>query len=142
MDPQFRSQRRRQAPPHTLTDVELAASIVSLHRKLRFARRGLLLAHAAGATLTLVVLGAGFTLLRAGPAPFFERFLGREHVTTTFDAIAWWLVLLLLAILGGTFGDQLLRGKLRLVHHWRHRVRDLERRIDDAEEVRRARSSG
>jgi len=136
MDPHFRTRRSRNAPPHILADDELAASIVSLHRKLGFARRGLLAAHVAGTLITIVVLGAGFALLWAGPAPFFERFLGPTYVTTTFDAIAWWLVLLLLAILGGTFGDQLLRGKLRLVHHWRHRVRELERRIAEAEDVR------
>jgi hypothetical protein len=141
MDPHFSTPRTRHAPPHTLTDDELASALVALHRKRRFARRGLLLAHVAGASLTLVLLGAGFVLLLAGPAPFFERFLGREYVTTTYDIIAWWLVLLLLAILGGTFGDQLLRGKLRLLHHWRRRVQELERRIGDAEDVRRTRTS-
>jgi hypothetical protein len=140
MDPRLRARRSRHAPPDTLTEDELAASIMSLHRKLRFARRGLLVAHVAGASMTVAVLSAGFALLWAGPAPFFERFLGPAYVTTTFDVIAWWLVLLLLAILGGTFGDQLLRGKLRIVHHWRHRVRELERRIAEAEGIRRART--
>jgi hypothetical protein len=100
-----------------------------------------LLANLVGAALTVVVLGAGFAVLWAGPAPFFERFLGHEHVTTTFDAAAWWLVLLVLAIVGGAFGDQLLRGKMRVVRGWRHRVHDLERRLADAEDASRKRAS-
>ena len=125
-----------------LTDDELDHSIESLHRKLRSARRSLLLSHAAGASLTVVVVGLGFALLWAGPAPFFERFLGHGYKTSIFDAVAWWLSLLLLAILGGAFGDQLLRGKARLVRGWRHRVHDLERRLSEAEDVRRQRSTG
>lgn len=139
--PHFVAQPPSHVPPATLSDVELALAIDSLHRKLRRARHALLLARIAGATLTLIVIGAGFTVLWAGPAPFFARFLGNEYVTTTIDAAVWWLVLLLLAIVGGAFGDQLLRGKLRLVREWRHRVHDLERRLVDADDVRRQRDS-
>jgi len=140
MDPRLSGRRTHHAPPGALSDDELAAAIQSLHRKLHSARRSLVLARAAGASLTVAILGAGFTLLWAGPAPFFERFLGHQYVTTTFDAAAWWFALLLLAIVGGTVGDQLLRGKLRLVHGWRNRVLDLERRLTEAEEERRARA--
>jgi hypothetical protein len=139
--PHFVAQPPSHVPPATLSDEDLAIAIGSLHRKLRRARRSLLLAHTVGASLTLMVIGAGFAVLWAGPAPFFARFLGQEYVTTAFDAAAWWLVLLLLAILGGAFGDQLLRGKLRIVRGWQHRVHDLERRLADAEDVRRQRVS-
>lgn len=139
--PHFTSHPASHAPPATLSDAELAASIAALHHKLQSARRSLFLAHAVGASVTLVVLGAGFAVLWAGPAPFFERFLGHAHETTTFDAAAWWLLLLLLAIVGGAFGDQLLRGKLRSVRGWRHRVNDLERRLAEAEAERRDRAA-
>jgi hypothetical protein len=139
--PHFAAQPPSNAPPATLSDGDLALALDSLHRKLRRARHSLLLAHIAGATLTLIVIGAGFVVLWAGPAPFFARFLGHGYVTTTVDAAVWWLVLLLLAIVGGAYGDQLLRGKLRLVRGWRHRVDDLERRLADAEDVRRQRDS-
>jgi hypothetical protein len=139
--PHFVAQAPSHVPPATLSDGDLAVVIDSLYRKRRSARHSLLLARIAGATLTLIVIGAGFAVLWAGPAPFFARFLGHDYVTTTFDAAAWWLVLLLLAILGGTFGDQLLRGKLRIVRGWQHRVHDLERRLADAEDVRRQRAS-
>ena len=100
--PLFANHPSGHEPPATLTDAELEAFLVALRHKLRSARRSLLLAHAVGATLTVVILGAGFAVLSAGPAPFFERFLGHAHETTTFDAVAWWLVLLLLAIAGGS----------------------------------------
>lgn len=141
MDPRLSGRRIHHAPPGTLTNAELAATIQSLQRKLRAARRALILAKVAGTSLAVVVLGAGFTVLWAGPAPFFERFLGDQYVTTTFDAAAWWLALILLAIAGGTIGDQLLRGKLQLVHGWRNRVLDLERRLTEAKEERRTRAS-
>jgi hypothetical protein len=139
--PHFVAQPPSHVPPATLSDVDLAMAIDSLHRKLRRARRSLLLAHIAGSSLMLIVIGAGFAVLWAGPAPFFARFLGHDYATTTFDAAAWWLVLILLAILGGAFGDQLLRGKLRIVRGWRHRVHDLARRLADAEDIRRQRDS-
>ncbi|MFI5312019.1 MAG: hypothetical protein ACHQQ3_12340 [Gemmatimonadales bacterium] len=142
MDLRFSAPRPRHPPPESLTDGDLAATIASLHRKLRSARRSLLLAHAAGASLTVVVLGAGFAVLSLGPAPFFERFLGQQHVTTTIDAAVWWIVILFLAILGGAVGDQALRGKLRVVRGWRHRVHDLSRRLAEAEDVHRTRVRG
>lgn len=140
MDPRFSAPRPRHPPPESLTDDALEATIGSLGRKLYSARRSLVLAHVAGASLTVVVLGAGFAVLSLGPAPFFERFLGRQHVTTTIDAAVWWMVILFLAILGGVVGEQALRGKLRVVRRWNHRVHDLTRRLADAEEVRRSRA--
>jgi len=139
--PQFFAPRPSHVPPATLSDADLLVAIASLRRKLGGARRSLFLAHCTGALLTLAVVGAGFAVLWAGPAPFFGHFLGSGHVTTTYDAAAWWLVLLLLAILGGAFGDQALRGKLRIVQGWRNRVHDLERRLAEAEEERLSRSA-
>src|SRR3990172_6457017 len=140
--PLFANHPSGHEPPATLTDAELEASLVALRHKLRSARRSLLLAHAVGATLTVVILGAGFAVLSAGPAPFFERFLGHAHETTTFDAVAWWLVPLLPARAGGPFGDQLLRGKRRRARGWGPRVRELEPRGADAEAGRRERGAG
>jgi hypothetical protein len=133
--PLFVAQRPDQLPPESLGDAELAASIVSLKRKLRGARRALLMTRAAGGALTVVIVVALFALLWAGPAPFFARFLGRGAVTTTYDAVAWWIALIVLAIGGVLFGDQVVSGKLKLARGWHRRVHDLERRLNEAEGV-------
>ena len=139
MEPQFGPRRSHHAPPETLRDDALTRSIAALHHKLRSARRSLLVTHLVGATLTLFVLGAGFAVLWAGPTQFMERFLGPTYTVTVLDVAAWWLALLVLAIVGGAFGDQLLRGKLRLARRWRHRVHELERRLAEAEEEQQRR---
>jgi hypothetical protein len=130
--PLFVAQRPDHLPPDSLGDAELAASIESLHRKLHAARRRLRMTQIAAGALAALIVGAVLALLWAGPTPFFVRFLGRGTVTTTYDAVAWWIALIVLAIAGVLFGDQLLRGKARVARRWHHRVSDLERRLSDA----------
>ena len=128
------------APPESLTDDELADAIQTLQRKLHSARRSLVVADVAGGVLTLVIIVLGFIVLWAGPEPFLEKIAGQRRVATTYDIFLWWLALIVLAVLGGAFGDQVLRGRLRLARGWRHRVHHLERRLQDAEHVRRNRA--
>ena len=138
----FAPQRPDHMPPQTLSDDELAVSIVSLRRKRHSARRSYVAAQFAGIALTLVLVALTATVLWYGPEPFFERVFRRGRVATTYDFLTWWIVVLVLAILGGTFGDQLLRGRLRLAHGWKHRLMELDRRLDDAEHEQRRRTPG
>ncbi len=133
--PLFVAQRPDHLPPESLDDTELAASIRSLKRKRRAARRALLATRIASGTATALLAGAVFALLWVGPAQFLERLLGRGTATTTYDAALWWASLTVLAIGGVLLGDQLLRGKLRLARGWHHRIHDLDRRLRDAQTV-------
>lgn len=137
----FAPQRPDHMPPQTLNDDELALSVASLRRKQHSARRSYAAAHLAGIALTIVLIGLTATVLWYGPEPFFERVFRRGRAATTYDFLVWWIVVLVLAILGGTFGDQLLRGRLRLAHGWKHRLIELDRRLDDAEHEQRRRTS-
>lgn len=137
--PLFIEQPPDHVPPENLTDEALDHAIRTLRAKLYSARRTLRITRLACAVLAAAIFGAGFTLLWAGPAPFFERFLSNGHVTTTYDATVWWIALLALAIVGGAFGDQILRGRLRLIRGWAHRVHELQERLAHAETVRERR---
>ena len=136
----FAPQRPDHMPPQNLRDDELAVSIVSLRRKRRSARRSYAAAQFAGIALTLVLIALTATVLWYGPEPFIERVFGHVRVATTYDVFAWWLAVIVLAILGGTFGDQLLRGRLRLAHGWKHRLIEVDRRLADAEHEQRRRT--
>lgn len=137
----FGPQRPDHIPPETLTDRELADSIASLDRKVRSARQAYLAARIAGIALTATVLGLGFALLYFGPAPFLERVFGKSTPATTYDVFLWWIAILVLAVAGGAFGDQVLRGRERIVRGWKYRVAELTRRLEDAEAVQRRRAT-
>jgi hypothetical protein len=137
----FGPQRPDHVPPETLTDGELAEAISSLDRKVRSARRAYFVAQIAGIALTVAVLGLGFTLLYFGPSPFLERVFGKSTPATTYDVFVWWLAVLVLAVAGGAFGDQVLRGRQRTVRGWKYRLAELTRRLEDAETVRRRRAT-
>ncbi|MBI3568595.1 MAG: hypothetical protein HY084_10410 [Gemmatimonadetes bacterium] len=130
-------------PAEALTERELAASIDSLERKLRSARRSLLAAQLAGALITLVVLALGGILLWFGPTPFLENVFGHggSLKATTYDVFVWWLAVIVLAVMGGAFGDQMLRGRLRMARGWKSRVADLTRRLEDARHVQHRRAA-
>ncbi len=138
----FAPQRPDHMPPQTLKDDELALAIVSLKRKQHSARRSYAAAQLAGISLTLVLIALTATVLWYGPEPFIERVFGHARIATTYDVFAWWLAVIVLAILGGVFGDQLLRGRLRLAHGWKNRLIELDRRLDDAEHEQRRRTPG
>jgi hypothetical protein len=137
----FGPQRPDHIPPETLTDRELADAIASLGRKTRSARQAYLVAQLAGIGLTAIVLGLGFTLLYFGPTPFFERVFGKSVPATTYDVLLWWIAVIVLAVIGAAFGDQVLRGRQRTARGWKYRVVELTRRLEDAESVRRRRAT-
>jgi hypothetical protein len=139
--PHFGRQRPDHAPPETLTDRELTEAIDTLGRKVRSARRAYVLARLVGVTLTVFVLGLGFTLLYFGPASFAEHVFGQLAPPTTYDVFLWWLLVLILAVAGGTFGDQILRGRQRTMRGWKNRSTELTRRLDDAEAERQRRAT-
>jgi hypothetical protein len=136
----FAPQRPDHMPPQTLADDELALSVDSLRRKRQSARRSYTVAHLAGIALTVVLVALTATVLWYGPEPFIEHVFGHARIATTYDIIVWWFAVIVLAILGGTFGDQLLRGRLRLAHGWKHRLTELDRRLADAEHEQRRRT--
>ena len=138
----FAPQRPDHMPPQTLDDDELALAVASLRRKQHSARRSYAAAHLAGIALTLLLIALTATVLWYGPEPFIERVFGHARVATTYDVFVWWLAVIVLAILGGTFGDQLLRGRLRLALGWKHRLTELDQRLADAVEEQKHRTPG
>ena len=136
----FAPQRPDHMPPQTLGDDELADSIVSLRRKRHSAQRSYATAQFAGIALTIVLIALTATVLWYGPEPFIERVFGHARIATTYDVFAWWLAVIVLAIIGGTFGDQLLRGRLRLAHGWKRRLIELDRRLADVEHEQQRRT--
>ncbi len=138
----FAPQRPDHMPPQTLDDDELALAVASLRRKQHSARRSYAAAQLAGIALTLLLIALTATVLWYGPEPFIERVFGHARVATTYDVFVWWLAVIVLAILGGTFGDQLLRGRLRLAHGWKHRLTELDQRLADAVEEQKHRTPG
>ena len=138
----FAPQRPDHLPPQTLGDDELALSVASLRRKRHSVRRSYAAAQFAGISLTLVLIALTATLLWYGPEPFIERVFGHARIATTYDVFVWWFAVIVLAILGGTFGDQLLRGRLRLAHGWKNRLAELDRRLADAEAEQTHRTPG
>ena len=129
-------------PPQTLDDDALAIAVASLRRKQHSARRSYAASQFAGILLTLILIALTATVLWYGPEPFIERVFGHARAATTYDVFVWWLAVIVLAILGGTFGDQLLRGRLRLAHGWKHRLTELDQRLADAVDEQKHRTPG
>lgn len=140
----FVRQRPDHVPPESLDHAELAASIASLELKLLSSKRSLMVAQTAGVLLVTFVVVLGGLLLYFGPSPFLQHVFHNSEslVATTYDVVLWWLALVVLAVFGGIFGDQLLRGRLRLSRGWKHRVAELSRRLDDAQRERLRREAG
>lgn len=139
----FRKQPPDHVPAESLTRAELAASIGLLERKVRSAKRSLHATQVAGGAMALVILSLGGILLWFGPSPFLENVFGRggSLKATSYDVFVWWLAVIVLAVLGGAVGDQLLHGKLQLVRGWKFRVAELTRRLEHARHVQRRRES-
>lgn len=123
-------------PPQTLSEADLDESIRSLHRKLHSSRRALRYAQLAGIAFTLALLGAGFVLLWFGPYSWLGALFGLKGATKSTGVWMWWVIIITIAVVGGAFGDQLLRGRLRLARAWRLRVDELELRLHDAESIK------
>ena len=138
----FAPQRPDHLPPQSLNDDELALAIESLRRKRQSARHSYAAARLVGIALTVILIALTATVLWYGPEPFIERVFGHARVATTYDVFVWWLAVIVLAIIGATFGDQVLRGRLRLVHGWKHRLTELDRRLADADHELQRRAPG
>ena len=126
-------------PPEALPSAELGQSIRTLRRKLRSARNALFVTRLGGALLTVALIVTGFALLWIGPERFLERLLGLRAIATTYDVILWWSVVIVVCVVGGALGDQLVRSRLRLARGWRHRVDELRHRLAHAEAEQRRR---
>jgi hypothetical protein len=137
--PLFVAPRPDHVPPEALSSTELEQSVRTLRRKLRSARNALFVTRLGGALLTVALIITGFALLWIGPEPFLERLLGLRAITTTYDAILWWSIVIVVCVVGGALGDQLVRGRLRLARGWRNRVDELRHRLDHAETEQRRR---
>jgi hypothetical protein len=134
----FAAQRPDHAPPGTLGDAALSQSVASLRRKLRSVRAALLTARLTGAALLLAIVAAGFTLLWVGPEPFLARIFQGGDVVTVPELLVWWAVVIGAALFGGIAGTRLVLRRLRVVRAWKHRVSQVERRLESAEaEARR-----
>lgn len=131
--PVFVARRPDRVPPETLEAAELERSIASLSRKLRSARNALLVTRLGGALLAIALSVTGFVLLWLGPEPFLERVVGARTIATSYDLILWWSVVIVVCVIGGAYGDHLLRGRARLARGWRHRVEELRQRLEHAE---------
>ena len=137
--PVFVARRPDRVPPERLPTAELESSIHSLRRKVRSARSALFITRIGGALLSTALIVTGFVLLWFGPKPFVELLTGSRAIITTYDLMLWWSIVVVICVLGGAFGDQLLRGRLRLVRGWAHRVDELSNRLEHAEAERQRR---
>lgn len=123
-------------PPQKLSDAQLDEAIASLHAKLHSARRALWYAQFAAMAFTLALLAVGFVLLWFGPSSYLGAIFGLKGAGKSTGVWLWWVVIVAIAVVGGAFGDQLLRGRLRLARGWHHRVDELELRLHDAESIK------
>lgn len=137
--PHFSRQRPDHSPPELLTDEELERSIDSLSRKLRSARRMLVLATAWRVTLVAGLAIAGIGLMTLGPAPIVDFLERRRTLVTTWDVFAWWFGGIALISVAGAFALTAIRDRRRRATGWRHRVHDLTRRLEHAEGEQRTR---
>lgn len=140
--PVFVAPRADHTPPEGLSDDALETSIRSLRHKVHWARRRLHISQGMRLMLTVAVLGAGFTVLWLGPEPILQKMTGQRVIATMYDVFIWWFLVVALGVIGGAFGDQVLRGRSRRTRGWKHRVAELTRRLEDAEDVRRRRGHG
>jgi hypothetical protein len=137
--PHFGRQRPDHSPPELLSDEELVRSIDSLSRKLRSARRMLVLATVWRLSLVAALALAGTALMTLGPAPIVDFFERRRTLVTTWDVFAWWFGGIAVVSVAGAFALAAIRDYRRRASGWRHRVDDLARRLAHAEQERRAR---
>lgn len=129
-------------PPRTLTDAQLAESLRSLRAKLHSSRRTLVFAYIAGTTVSLVLISIGLILLWYGPQSFLDRILGLRQSNSVTTMLMWWIAVVSVAAFGGAMGIQVLSGKLRYARHWKHRVEELELRLQDVETEQERRVPG
>ena len=136
----FVAPRPDHSPPESLDAVQLADAIGSLSRKLDSVRASLRMARLAGLTVLAVILAAGFVLLWAGPAPFLSRIFEDSGVVTVPELLAWWGTVIAVALFAGIVSYRLFAHRMRVVRAWKHKARELERRLSQAEAEARRRA--
>ena len=136
----FVAPRPDHSPPESLDAQQLADAIESLARKLRSVRASLRAARLTRLAVLAVILTAGFVLLWSGPAPFLSRIFENGAVVTVPELLAWWGIVIAVALFMGIVSYRLFARRMHVVREWRHRAHDLERRLAhaEAEEQRRA----
>lgn len=127
--------------PELLSDDDLALAIDSLGRKLRSSRRMLANAALTRYALYVVVALGGTALLALGPAPIVEYFRESRTLVTTWDIMAWWVLVVAATVVGGAAVAVAVRHRRQRMAGWRHRVDDLTRRLEHARAERRRRGS-
>ncbi len=116
-----------------LSDAQLEESMESLHAKLKSSRRTLAASYIAWSLVSFGIMAGGLLLLWFGPNSFIDRILGVRQVNMTTTMVLWWLAVVGVAVVGGAMGVQAITGKVRLAHHWKHRVMELEMRLQEVE---------
>jgi hypothetical protein len=134
----FVAPRPDHSPPESLDADQLADAIESLARKLRSVRASLRIARITRLAALTVILAVGFVLLWAGPAPFLSRIFENGAVVTVPELLAWWGIVIVVALFIGIVSYRLFAYRVRVVREWRNKAHDLERRLAHAEaELRR-----
>ena len=137
----FGPPRPDHVPPENLDDAALADSIGSLRRKRQSVRMSLRTARLAGAALLVVAVAVGFTLLWMGPAPFLARIFQDGAAVTVPELLSWWAAGIAVALFAGAVSTRLFQHRLHVVRGWKHRVQEIEQRLEHAEAEARRRAS-
>ncbi|MFI5231019.1 MAG: hypothetical protein ACHQSE_00780 [Gemmatimonadales bacterium] len=137
----FAAPRPDHSPPESLDAEQLAGAIDSLARKLRSVRASLRAARLAGVLVLAVTLTGGFVLLWAGPAPFLPRIFENGDAVTVPALLVWWGIVIAAALFIGIVSYRLFAHRMRVVHAWRHKAGELERRLAHAETEARRRAA-
>jgi hypothetical protein len=136
----FTAPRPDHSPPEALNSAELAQAIDSLRRKLHSVRSSLRAARLAGLAVLALIIGTGFLLLWAGPEPFLSRIFENGDAVTIPTLLAWWGIVIIVALFLGIVSFRLFAHRLQVVRGWVHKERDLERRLEHAESEARRRT--
>ena len=137
----FTTPRPDHSPPENLNNDELARAIHSLGRKLRSVRAALRGARIAGVTSLAFIMAAGFTLLWVGPSPFLGRIFENGDVVTVPVLLGWWGTVIAASLFVGIVSYRLFAHRMNVVRGWKHKVHDLERRLEHAESEARKRGT-
>ncbi|MGH7653451.1 MAG: hypothetical protein ACREN6_02195 [Gemmatimonadaceae bacterium] len=136
----FAARRPDHSPPENLDAEQLGDAIDSLARKLRSVRASLRAARLAGLAVLVVILAGGFALLWAGPAPFLSRIFGNGAAVTVPELLAWWIIVIAVALFMGIVSYRLFSQRMHVVRAWKHKAGELERRLAHAEAETRRRA--
>ncbi len=136
----FTAPRPDHSPPEALSGAELAQAIDSLRRKLHSVRSSLRAARLAGLAVLALIIGSGFLLLWAAPEPFLSRIFENGDAVTIPTLLAWWGIVVIVALFLGIVSYRLFAHRLQVVRGWVNKEHDLQRRLEHAESEARRRT--